>query len=274
MSIRMKMLSGVSGNAADVGPSDTTVVYDLWATTRAERDDPGYFELLVNYVLDNAPVVILGNQFRKNFRWREDDDTGHFLFDVLFSSLELSESDLKWSYDTMGGTIKISTSRATQSYPAGGPNHQNAIQVDDDGDVQGTEVVIPALKLSCKKKFARNSPIYGPDTFMAFIKTMSSHTGKTNSGPYLTFADQELLFLGSTGQYEEGKENEVEYHFAASLNATGLTIGAITGIAKKGHDFIWIAYRHNLTASQRSRRPAFAYVERVYDSFSFSNLFG
>ncbi|MEQ1828522.1 MAG: hypothetical protein ABL921_21345 [Pirellula sp.] len=270
---KLKRIVGASGAETRVGRESTiTVTYDVWATTADERADPSYLQNAYVFCLDNTDRRIF-NLTRGKVKWKEDDDTGHFIFEIDYD-VGIDETALRWSFDTGGGTIRITNSRATARFPNTAPDHQGAIEVDADGDVQGVDVVIPALKLSCRKLWLENSRMYRAETFMEYIKTLSANTGKTNVLPYLTFAGQELLDLGASGEFQLGRDNEIEYHFAAGFNASGLTIGGITGVAKNAHDYLWIQYKHHLDGTKKSRRPAWAYVERVYDTVNFAAVLG
>lgn len=275
MALKIKRIAGASGLESWVGKeANLTLTYDIWATTAAERNDPDYLANCLAFLNANTEPVLLG-LIRGKAKWKEDDDTGHFLFDVDYNLIDLGESLMRWSFDTQGGTIRITNSRATARFPGTAPDHKGAIEVDPDGDVNGVDIVVPALKLTARKRWLKDSSLYNADTFMTYIRTLSRYTGQMNSGTYGAFANNELLFLGASGEFQAGKDNEVEYHFAASDNETALTIGALTGIAKNGHDYLWIAYKHSTdTAGKKCRVPAYAYVERVYDQFPFASLFG
>ncbi len=82
----------------------------------------------------------------------------------------------------------------------------------------------------------------------------------------------EVLFLGASGS-KRGKEDwEITFKFAASPNITGLTVGPITGIAKRGWDYLWVRYLDDEDSFQIIRRPVAAYVERVYEFGNFADI--
>ena len=51
-------------------------------------------------------------------------------------------------------------------------------------------------------------------------------------------------------------------------------IGDLTGIAKKGWEYLWVRYEDAVDASAHKwiKKPAFAYVERVYPEGDFGLL--
>lgn len=279
MTLRMRRIAGATGTESWIG-NDANVVltYDIWDTSVSARNDPSYLDNCLAYLDTNAPATqtILGLvRYRGKAKWKEDDDTGHFIFDVDYNLLDIPESTMRWSFDTQGGTIRVTNSRATVRFPGTAPDHKGAIEVDSDGEVGGIDIAVPALKLTARKRWLKDSTLYNETTFMTYIRTLSLYTGQMNSVTYGAFAANELLFLGASGEFQAGKDNEVEYHFAASDNVSSLSIGAITGIAKKGHDYLWISYKHSTDgAGKKCRVPAYAYVERVYDQFDFAEIFG
>ncbi|MEO0513610.1 MAG: hypothetical protein AAF108_12090 [Planctomycetota bacterium] len=104
-----------------------------------------------------------------------------------------------------------------------------------------------------------------------------SLTGKVNSGGFRGFAAGEVLFLGATGARRgTGPDDdwEITFRFAASPNVTGLSVGSINGIAKKGWEYLWVRYadQEDTSANTIVKRPVAAYVERVYDQGNFGGL--
>ena len=74
---------------------------------------------------------------------------------------------------------------------------------------------------------------------------------------------------------ERGQEDwEITYRFAASPNVSGLVVGSITGINKKGWEYLWVRYAEveDEDAQVLVNRPVAAYVERVYDTGNFAAL--
>ncbi|MFN9131136.1 MAG: hypothetical protein ACK5XO_00450, partial [Phycisphaerales bacterium] len=102
-------------------------------------------------------------------------------------------------------------------------------------------------------------------------------TGKTNAGGFKGFAPGEVLFLGATGSKRgDGPDDdwEITFRFAASPNETGLSVGTITGINKKGWEYLWVRYAdaEDTGSGAIIKKPIAAYVERVYDDANFGAL--
>lgn len=184
---------------------------------------------------------------------------------VPYASQTRESGSYRITFDTTGGTIHISASKATVAkYPSGtAPDYKQLIAVNKD-DVGGADVIIPALKMSVH--FTHPAAIIT----VSRIKYLASITGMVNSATFFGFPAGEVLFLGASGSEGTDAETEVTYQFAMSSNATGLVIGAVTGIAKKGHELAWIAYKDALDTPGSTalpvKQPEFVYVERVYET--------
>ncbi|MCK4601318.1 MAG: hypothetical protein KAU28_02550, partial [Phycisphaerae bacterium] len=62
--------------------------------------------------------------------------------------------------------------------------------------------------------------------------------------------------------------------FAASPNKTNLTVGEITGIDKKGWEYMWVRYADAEDAAAKAivKKPVAVYVEKVYEEGNFAVL--
>ncbi|GAB4339303.1 MAG: hypothetical protein Kow0010_27490 [Dehalococcoidia bacterium] len=183
----------------------------------------------------------------------------------------LSTGESSFQFDTGGGTQHITQSLATvQRVPAPGmvaPDFQGAIGVSADG-VEGIDITVPVYH------FAETH--YKPDSAItaAYKGVLFSLTGKVNADSFRGFAPGEVLFLGANGAKRGSDDWEITYRFAASPNVTGLSIGPISGINKKGWEYLWVRYadQEDTAAKALVKRPIAAYVERVYESGSFAAL--
>jgi hypothetical protein len=197
------------------------------------------------------------------------------------------------SFDTSGATTHISqqpsygagsalggrTTSQEKRYPVGGdspaPDQQGAIGVDGD-TVQGVDIVVPALQ------WTENYDV--PHQYITddYVKIVSSLTGTTNNQAFRSFRAGEVLFMGANGSqdWDEDKGNSpwsLSFKFVASPNADGttlptLTIGSITGIEKKGHEYLWVRYWDQVVDATLLKRPTHVYVNQVYPEADFSLL--
>jgi len=165
---------------------------------------------------------------------------------------------------------KVFQSLGTTRYAASGtaPDFQGAINVQD-GRVEGVDVGFPTYQFSITKIHD------AADITQAWRSAVRGLVGKKNNGAIGTeFAAGELLFLGARGRNRSEDEIQVTYSFAASANISGLTVGGITSISKKGWDFIWFVYAEvdDTSAGRVVKRPRFAYVEKVIEDADLSTL--
>lgn len=196
---------------------------------------------------------------------REYDEDGRSWIWTANYKFEIAESTLTWGFDTQGGTVQI-TYAATNKYPTAAPNMNGGIGFSG-GEFQGVEKVIPALKLNARYRWPADT------VSTSYINALSAMTGTINAATWQGYAAGELLFLGASGEVVPGKPTEVDYHFAASPNDT-LTLGAISGIVKRGHDYLWLLWEddEDATAKRLTKSLLGAYVAKIYSESSFVSL--
>lgn len=176
-----------------------------------------------------------------------------------------------FSFDSTGGTRRITQSLQTISShaPPGQtpPSFNGAINVSDDG-VEGVDVPDPVWS------FQEIRIVDIADVDAAFLAAIYGLTATTNNDVFQGYARGEVLFLGATGQQRGEDDVEIVYHFRASPNVSDLAVGQITGIAKKGWEYLWVRYTETEDSGAGSivRRPSSAYVERVFNEGDFSLL--
>jgi|ERR1043165_6904115 hypothetical protein len=174
-----------------------------------------------------------------------------------------------FSFDSTGGTQHITQSITTVNRygPAASTLLGGAIGYDGE-NVAGVDITVPVWNWQ--------ETYYLTD---AELNTYAYYalTGSVNSDVFEGYQPGEVLFLGASGQKRGTASTdkwEVTFKFAASPNMTGISVGSITGIAKKGWDYLWVQYGDDVdnTAVVRIKKPIAVYVERVYDSAPFSSL--
>ncbi len=177
--------------------------------------------------------------------------------------------DSSFSFDTGGVTAHITQSLDTiQRYAPSGftaPDCKGAIGVTTDS-VEGTDITVPVYN------FTETHYIPVASVTSAYKATLFLLTGKVNSGSFRGFAVGEVLFLGASGSQRGADDWEITYRFAASPNVTGLSVGSISGIAKKGWEYLWVRYGDAEDQHVLVKQPISAYVERVYELADFSGL--
>jgi hypothetical protein len=185
------------------------------------------------------------------------------------------------SFDTTGGTQHITQAESEVGYPSGfgGANYQfMAIGVDANG-VNGVDIVAPQLQWQESYEV--------PNAYVTsnYIKSLAMVTGTTNNASFRSFAAGEVLFVGCSGSQEWDDQKgrgpwSLSYRFIASPNAgAGQTlpaksVGDITGIEKKGHEYLWVRYEESVAGASNAllKKPKAVYVNKVYRESSFSLL--
>jgi len=176
-----------------------------------------------------------------------------------------------YEFDTGGGQAHVTNSLATvNAYaPAGStvPDYDGAMGVTQNS-IEGADIVVP------RYVFSETHYIADASITTAYKSILFYLTGRVNDANFKGLNAGECLFLGARGSKRGQGDWEINYSFAGSPNVAGLTIGTITGVAKKGWEYLWTSYEEieDSTAKMLVRRPRAAYVERVYESGDFSTL--
>lgn len=183
------------------------------------------------------------------------------------------------SFDTTGGTQHITQACSVGSggtldfekrFPSSATNMSGAIGVDSNG-VNGVDIVVPQLS------WQESYDVPNAYVTSAWIRGVSGITGTTNSAAFRGFEAGEVLFLGCSGSQEWDDQKgrgpwSLSFRFVASKNVTGQTIGSITGIEKKGHEYLWVRYEDAVSGSSLLKQPKAVYVSKVYKDSDFSAL--
>jgi hypothetical protein len=238
---------------------------DLRYVIRGTDDDA-----TANSALLAASPVLYGGLVRQSAhteRIAEDAWEGS----VRYGMLEPPETgDSSFSFDTGGGTQHITQSLATVgAYSASGPppNFKGAVGATRDS-VEGVDITVPVYN------FSETHYIDAVLVTGAYKAAMFSLTGTVNNAPFRGFAAGEVSFLGAAGSKRGQDDWEISYRFAASPNVVGLVVGDITGIAKRGWEYLWVRYQdtEDTDAKMLVKRPVAVYVEQVYPYGNFAGL--
>lgn len=170
------------------------------------------------------------------------------------------------SFDTTGGEQHITQSKQTYAYPAGAPTNNHAIGVAGDGSVEGCDVLVQVYRWTEVR--------YLPDELVTQEYRMALYwlKGCTNNAPFRGFAAGEVRFDGAVGTRRGQGDWEITYHYAASPNIEGWSVGQgdhkIEGINKQGWQYLWIKYRDEEVEDSGGKKhlgkvPVAVYVEEV-----------
>lgn len=170
------------------------------------------------------------------------------------------------TFDSTGGTQHITQSIQTLGMYGPGASSLLGGAIGYDGEqVAGVDITVPVWNWS--------ETHYLDD---AQVNALAYYflTGKVNSDSFRGYSPGEVLFLGATGQKRGDAKWEVTFKFAASPNKTGIQVGDITGISKRGWDYMWVQYADDVddVAKVRIKKPVAVYIEQVYEEGAFSSL--
>jgi len=183
-----------------------------------------------------------------------------------------TEEEPSFSFDTGGGMKHLTQSLATVgSYPDDAPDFGGAIEVDEDNNVNGCDIIMPIMTFS-ETHWYSNSKVT-----TAFKKQLSELTGSVNASAFKGYDAGEVLFQGASGSRRGKKSSdkwEITYKFAVSPNVRNLRIGSITVAEKDGWDYLWVKYHPDVDDASKTliKKPQYAYVEKVYERKDFSIL--
>ena len=186
-----------------------------------------------------------------------------------FDQPEVGEST--FSFDTGGGTQHLTQSLATVASYAPpsetAPDFKGAIGVTADS-VEGVDIVVPVYQFS-ETHVLPDATV--TDAYKAVLMIM---TGRVNSDVFRSFAAGSVLFLGAAGAKRGDGDWEITFRFAVSPNLGTINVGDITGITKKGWEYLWVRYEDVEDAAAQTivKQPVAAYVERVYLELPFTTL--
>lgn len=183
---------------------------------------------------------------------------------------ELPTPEPTMAFDTAGGTQNIRSDIARSIHMAPGkPEPANAEAINWDGEtVNGVDIVAPVFNF----EFTR---YYLPEDFNA--NAVAALSGMVNDDTFQGFDAGSVLFLGATGRRKQinGIEGmwEVTYKFAHQPNVVR-AVGAITGIAQPGWDYLEVKYSKEQDLGNNKILPVAeaAIVHRVYFQADFSSL--
>ena len=177
-----------------------------------------------------------------------------------------------FSFDTGGGTQHITQSLQTISRhgPAATDKLGGAIGFDGE-NIEGVDIAIPVYNFSETHYKSAGS------VSLSYRLALFRVTGTVNSSSFKGFAAGEVLFLGASGSRrgdDADDDWEITYKFAAQQNRTGISVGEISGISKKGWEYLWVQYAPEVDTdhSQIVKKPVAVYIEKVYPDGNFGDL--
>ena len=182
------------------------------------------------------------------------------------------EETVSFAFDTGGGTMHRNQSLKTVSKaPNDAPDFNGAIEVDNEGNVNGVDVTMPVLN------FTETHTMSGTRVTTSYKKNIAALTGTVNRSSFRGFAAGEVLFLGASGSKRSRKASgpwEITFRFAVSPNQSSVSVGKLKVSNKKGWNYLWVRYADKVADNKKNviKEPVAAYVEQVYPEGDFGNL--
>lgn len=176
-----------------------------------------------------------------------------------------------YQFDTGGGSQHVTQSLGTvkryarPGHAAG--NFLGAIGVTKDS-VEGVDITVPVYNFS---EIHYKNAAFVNDSYIAALFQL---TGTVNNKNFRNFAPGEVLFLGASGTKRGSEDWELVFRFAGSPNMSSMVIGDITGISKKGWEYLWVQYvdEEDENAQTLIKRPYSVHIEQVYPYKNFDQL--
>ena len=173
-------------------------------------------------------------------------------------------------FETRGGTQRVTQALGSTRYPNNAPNSGGAINATATS-VEGTDITVPIYT------FSETHELDDGLVNNYYKGVLVTLTGRVNDAPFKGLAAGECLFLGAAGSLTDGPGSDtwsIDYAFAGSPNVTGLAVGDITGIAKKGWEYLWARYQtaEDTAAKLLVQKPIAVYVDQVYREGNFAAL--
>ncbi len=192
------------------------------------------------------------------------------------------ELDVEYTFDTTGGIQHITHALAhVASYAPSGktaPNHNGAIGWDGQ-TVQGVDIPVPVANFtethplsSAYVNAYRWIPWLGRNgTYKDIIWSL---TGAANLYAYKSYDVGECLFMGATGGKRGTGDYQITYRFSGMPTVVNRQIGDITGITKRGWDYLWVEYQQSSdeTAFALVPKPIAVHVDQVVPLMDLSWL--
>jgi len=204
-----------------------------------EGDVPGNYDVRINWGTEQNSDTPLGES---TYRFNYQAPAGHIYQSLATMAVYTDATILPGglTVDTFGGAINV---------------------VWDEGKdrVEGQQIDAPPEVFT----IAYNDV----DAIInsAYQATVRGLCGKVNSVAFYGANIGEIMLVRAQGDRQRGLWN-LEFGFSYIPNTTGEAYGDITGVAKDGHDLLWVYYlpAKDATAKELVKRPAAVIIDRVF----------
>ena len=216
--------------------------------------------------IDGKPlrIVNIDMQETENFAWRMA--TAEWATKDHPKSKEAVQptetNDHEESFSIGGGNERIQEAITQAKFGSSATDFGNSINVQGDGSVEGVDILVPTM--------TRTMVAYLPDSVVnpVYQLNLRDAVGKTNSDSFLGYEAGELLLLSVAGSKRGEEDWHMQYDFSVGKNREGLNVAGISGINKKAHEYLWVAYEQDEEATAKRMKPTATgvYVATVYET--------
>lgn len=148
-------------------------------------------------------------------------------------------------------------------------NHEGAINVTPDR-IEGVEIDNAGFSFQIRKIIAADEMTQG------YRQALFRASNRVNNTVWRGFQPGELRLVYVDASQRDTESWELVFQFQAIENIENATIGSISGIAKKGHEYLWAEFETvvGTVAGVKTTRQKLqaVHVERVYDEIDFQTL--
>ena len=191
-----------------------------------------------------------------------DIDERSWDFKLSYAKLQRKEEDfIEYEFDIGTQDVTITHALDTTPFTGGGrsaPDFKNGVNVSPDGKVQGVGVGQPTFTFQVTKHW----PIAA--ITQAYQLQVRALAGKFNDADFYGLPAGSVKFMGARGK-PAGQKWPVTYRFEYSPNESGISVGDITGITRKGWEYLDIYRRtiSDVTAKKKIEVPHSCYVHTL-----------
>lgn len=208
-----------------------------------------------------------------------DAEQGYWMGKVRWTvpnaDASLDENEPIVSFNTIGGSGHLTHSKETIAQATldsafdGTPDFHRAIGVSSDGDVDGTEIIVPIYE------WEETHLVNASTVTRNFRRDIFQATGTVCTAEFRDFAIGEALFMGASGTSRgTSKPWEINFRFAGSANAKAIKVDGIGPVDKDGWDYLWVYYVQEESAGRYIPKVAGVFVERVYERIAWAFMPG
>jgi len=262
----IELIEKRNSRSSAINPKSATLRYTLKGTTS---------ETMARSYAIAATPWLYGTLYRQDVRI---EPVGLGIWDVEvpfgpYSGKAPETGDFKWSFDTTGGTMHITNAIAhiADYAPAGetAPNHEGAIGVNSEGDIEGCDIG------TSSRKWTETWQLSADLIPFNYGDILEELTYTTNNATFRGKPAGHVLFLGATADGSSKAPSIVEgaFHFATGKAMTSVTVSGIT-ITKLPWEWLWYEHAKSIdaTAKRKIKKIIAAHREQVFYPGDFSLL--